>query len=100
MNSNQLRQFLVDGVSIEDLVLAKADLKTLDAGYQELGIDTPEWITDKLAVVSSEIINRNRAELMRRLKAAKARRVGLASVEEKRKGLDDEIEALEKQLKG
>lgn len=98
MNAKQLANILADEVSIEDLILAKDGLSVLDAGFQELQIETPEWITDKLTLVSSEIINRNRAELQRRLKAAKARRAGLATVDEKRAALDAEIAALEQSL--
>ena len=98
MKTNYLQNLLVDGISVEDLILAKAALTTLDAGFQELGIETPEWITDKLNLVSAEIISRNRAELQRRLKAAKARRAGLATVDEKRRALDDEIAALEQKF--
>lgn len=98
MNASQLKQFLVDDIAIEDLILARGDLAKLDAGYQELNIETPEWVTDKLALVNKEIIDRNRGELQRRLKAAKARRAGLATAEEKRAGLDAEIAALEQSL--
>jgi hypothetical protein len=98
MNAKQLQAFLVDDVSIEDLILAKSDLASLDAGYQELGIPSPEWVTDKLGIVSAEIVSRNRAELSRRLKVAKARRTALASVNEKRASVDAEIAALEQQL--
>lgn len=98
MNAKQLQNLMADEIAIEDLILAKAALGVLDAGYQELGIETPEWVTDKLILVSNEVVNRNRAELQRRLKAAQARRASLATVDEKRKALDDEIAALKQKL--
>jgi hypothetical protein len=98
MNAQQLLSLLVDDISIEDLILAKGDLKVLDAGFQELGIDTPEWVTDKLSLVSAEVVSRNKAELMRRLKAARARRMALATPDEKRSKLEQEIAALEQKL--
>jgi hypothetical protein len=98
LTAKQLQSLLTDEVQIEDLILAKSALATLDGGYQELGLDTPEWVSDKLTVVSQEIVNRNRAELQRRLKGAEARRAGLATAEEKRGRLDAEIAALKQKL--
>lgn len=98
MNAKQLQSFLVDEIQVEDLVLARAQLTALDVGYQDLGIETPEWVTDKLAQVNREVVNRNRDELERRLKAAEARRAGLATAEEKRQSLDAEIKGLKEKL--
>jgi hypothetical protein len=98
VNVKQLRSLLPDDTDVDDLILAKSDLYILDSGYQELGFPTPEWVTDKLVVVTKEIIDRNRNELQRRLKAAKARRATLATPEEKRGLLDAEITALEQKL--
>lgn len=85
--------------SVEELFLAKGQLKTIDTGYQDLSLQTPEWVIDKLNEVDREITNRVRFELQRRLKAAKARRAGLKTADEKRRDLDTEINALEGQLK-
>lgn len=98
MNAKMLQNLLADEISIDDLILAKAGLDALDAGYQDLGVETPEWVVDKATQVSQEIVNRNRAELQRRLKAAQARRAGLATPEEKRGQLDAEIAALQQKL--
>jgi len=100
MNARQLKNLLTDGIDLEDLILARADLKALDEGYKETGLDTPEWVMDKLGLVSTEIVNRNRAELARALKNAKARRAALATMDEKRKALDDLITSLDQKLSG
>jgi hypothetical protein len=84
---------------LENLYLAKSVLKLIDQGYQEDGVETPESIMDKLSAVSGEIVNRNRAELQKKLKMAKARRSSLATPDEKRSRLDVEIAKLEAQLK-
>ncbi len=88
-----------DGATMEDLYLAKGALKMIDQGYQDDQIETPEWVVDNLTAIGAEITNRNRAELQRRLKAAKARRSAIATPDEKRTRLDQEIEALEGKLK-
>jgi len=98
MTAKQLQALLAEDISIEDLILAKNDLKVLDTGFQEIGVESPEWVTDKLSLVSDEIVNRNRAELQKRLRAAKARRAALATPDEKRGALEREIEALEQKL--
>jgi len=84
--------------AIEDLILARNQLKIIDEGYQELGFQPPEWIAEKQLQVSQEINLRTKAELLRRLKTARARRSALATMDEKRKNLDTEIAELEKKL--
>lgn len=86
--------------TVEELMLAEDQLKTLDARYQELKLQTPEWITDKLAEVNHEITSRVRSELMKNLRAAKARRSALRTADEKRADLDEEIKELEAKLTG
>lgn len=90
---------IVENVKLEELMIAKAQLQVIDAGYQELKIDTPDWVSEKLEEVSHEINARVRAELLRRLKAAKARRSSLLTADEKRRMLDDEIAELEAKVK-
>jgi hypothetical protein len=96
--SRWLKGILVPDVHIDDLLLAQADLRSLDAGYQQNGVETPEWIIDKLDAVAVEINSRNRAEIQRRLKAAKSRRAAIATVSEQRKKLEDQIKDLESRL--
>lgn len=99
MKVRELKNLLTDEtVDIGDLILAQADLQTLDKGFQEAKIDTPEWVIDKLGEVNRAIVDINRAEFQRKLRAAKARRAALATPDEKRKVLDEEIAQLEKKL--
>ena len=89
---------LEDVETVEDLFLVKRDLNTMDAGFQELGLDTPEWISEKQLAVGAEITSRVRAELQRQLKTSRARRSNLATADEKRLLLDSKIADLEKKL--
>lgn len=88
----------IEGATLEDLFVARAQLKTIDDGYQEFRADTPEWVPEYAAEIHGEIVRRVRADLTRKLKMAKARRGSLATNEEKRRGLDADIAALEAQL--
>ena len=84
--------------TVEILLLAKNQLKVIDNGYEELGLETPEWISEKQLEVTQEITFRVKAELQRRLKTSRARRAALATTDEKRERLDQEITELEKKL--
>ena len=93
-----LRAIEIDTTEIEDLMVIKNQLAVIDTEYQNLTLDTPEWVTDKLGEVSREINNRVTAELTLKLKQAKSRRSALKTADEKRKDLDVEIAALEGKL--
>jgi hypothetical protein len=93
-----LKVTAVDTLDIESLLLAKNQLKIIDDGYQELKVETPEWILDRLSEISTEVSLRVRAERMKRLRTAKARRSALRTADEKRTALDAEIKELEAEL--
>jgi hypothetical protein len=97
----KIQMLVVEDVqSVDELILARRDLKALLDGYQEMGMDTPEWVEDKMLAVQAEIDVRIRADLQKRLKTAKARRAALATADEKRARLDTDIAELEKKLGG
>jgi hypothetical protein len=91
----RLEIMVVEDTGTEELFLARKDLRTIDEGYQELNVDAPEWIYDRISEIDFEINTRVRSELQRRLKKAKARRAALATADEKRMILDEEIKQLE-----
>lgn len=93
-----IRAIVAEDTQLEDLMIVKANLMTVDAGYQELKLASPEWVTDKLGEVSREILTRVRAALEARLKAAKARDAALKPKGELRRDIQDEIKELESQL--
>ena len=84
--------------SVEELILAQNQLKIIDAGFQELKLEPPDWVLEKLSETGHEINMRVKGELMKRLKSAKARRSALRTADEKRKDLDAEIAELESKL--
>lgn len=100
MNVQQVMDVIrdIDSRNIDDLMLAKATLQTLDRGYQEAGINPAEWVVDGINALTREITNKNRAELQRQLKVKMARRGDLATAREKREVLDIDIKALEEKL--
>jgi precorrin-4 methylase len=84
--------------SVEELILARSQLQVIDAGFQDLKLDTPEWVVDRLSEIDQEINIRTRNELLKRLRAAKARRSALLSKDERRQNLEAEIADLEGKL--
>lgn len=80
---------------VEELILLKEQLRVIDAGYQDMRLQTPEWVIDKMTKADREMKMRVQGELQRRLKAAKARRAALRTADEKRRDLDTEIKDLE-----
>jgi ABC-type phosphate transport system auxiliary subunit len=88
----------VDTADMDELILNQAMLRLVNQGYEEAGIETPEYILDRLAAISREITERNRAELQKRLRTLKLKREGLKTREEKAKDMEAEIAELESKL--
>lgn len=84
--------------AVDELILVQSLLKTLDEGYQANRADTPEWVTNQLSGVNAKIKDNFRAILEAKLRQAKSRRDALATPDEKRSKVDDEIKALEAKL--
>jgi len=88
-----------EAADINDLYLARGVLRMIDQGYQEEQIESPEYIVDKLNLISTEIRSRNKAELQKRLKLAKNRMETLQTRDERKSKLEAEIAKLEEKLK-
>lgn len=101
MNQLELTRVLsdIDSKNVEDLYLAKSALQAIDNGYQGDDLQSPEWVINGISSISREITSRNRIDLERRLKTLTARREGLATPDEKRKKLDEQIASLTAKLK-
>jgi len=94
-NVDSLKNFKVKNNTIEDLVAARGDLKTLAANFNDLSLEVPEWLSEKIAEVDLEVKSMSKAEKMATLKKLKAQSSALMSRDEKRKSIDDQIAALE-----
>lgn len=98
---NQIKSIIgdLDRNNIDTLIMAKVSLQGLYGGYDDSGVEVPEWIVDGINALVREINGRNRAALEATLKKMLASREALATVTEKRKMLDEDIKALESKLK-
>jgi hypothetical protein len=96
--ASELRNFGVNNVSVEDLALVLTDLIAVDSTLDNMQVETPEWVHDKIIEIKKEIDIRNDAELRRKLKEAEARADALKTPAEKRAEAKKEIVALRKRL--
>jgi uncharacterized protein (DUF3084 family) len=97
---NQLRHFDKDRADYDELVELSAFARGLRAEYEVLGSEAPDWVDQQIKALRREIHARQQDALEMRLAKAKARRGSLATTEEKRAQLDEEIKSLEAKAKG
>ena len=88
----------IENATVPELLLSKQDLVMIDQGYQDLGIDTPTEILDKIGDITGEINKKVKDELRRKLKDAEVRYAAIAPLSEKRKALSNTIADLKKKL--
>jgi len=94
----EIKALDVRSASLEDLVLAHVTLGQVVSGYKDLGVEVPDGLTGLAKDIKREVDERVRSDKDRKLKTMKARRSALATPDEKRARLDEEIAALEKEL--
>jgi len=100
MNVNTLKNLQIrTGMSLDEMIAARSDLKSLAANFDDLKLSIPEWIGNKLDEIESEVKNQVRAERMATLKKLESRRSALMTADEKRKSIDEEISQLKEQMK-
>ncbi len=83
---------------LHDLVLAVIQMRNLHEGYNELDIDEPQWLVEKLRDAESELKHRRLDAKERKLIELRMKREGLKSRDEKRGDTEEEIRKLEEEL--
>lgn len=91
----KLKSFSATKYTLEDLIALSAFAKALHAEFAVYSAQSPEWLTRALKDVPSAVRERCRAEIERKLSAAKSRRASLKTADERRKEADAEIAELE-----
>jgi len=92
---DELKNFKVKNNTIEDLVAVRGDLKTLAANFNDMSLEVPEWLSEKITETELEIKSLTKAEKQAMLKKLKSQSSALMSRDEKRKAIEDQIAALE-----
>lgn len=93
-----LKTMNLDEMNLDELGLLAANLASVDLGYQEVGIDKPEWFDELRGEVKVTLELRIRADKQRQLKNLKARVEALKSTKDKRLEVEKQIAVLEKEL--
>jgi hypothetical protein len=99
MNVDYLKKLVVrSGTDVDVLIAARGDLKSLAQNYDDLKLDTPDWISDKIVEVENEIKSQVRADRLAQLKKLEAKKAALMSRDERRDLIDKQIVALKEQI--
>lgn len=95
MYINALKGFVADRLDLDELVALYAFAGYMARTYDDLAVAVPSWLPAKTKEVKREIERRTADEKERKLAELKARRMAMATPDEKRARLDAEIAALE-----
>lgn len=92
----KLKNLTLDRLDIDEAVSLSAFARALKAEYEHVGAEAPAWLDDRSRELRSEIRDRLRDSVQKRLREAKSRLESLATPDEKRERLRQEIAELEK----
>ena len=100
MNVESLKNFRVKNNDVETLVGIRSSLKLLAANFTDpdIQLELPEWIGEKIEEIDAEIKTLSKEQKKAKLKNLMSRRAALSTPDEKRKKLDEDIEALQKSM--
>lgn len=94
----ELKNFTASRMDLEELVELSAKARILEAEFGSLKVDIPDWIGVQIKSLRREIKMRHAESLAAKLASLKSRRAAIATPDEKRARLDEEIVELEKQV--
>ncbi len=91
----QLQNLQLERLGLDEAIALSAFARILKAEYEHANAEAPQWLDDRTREIRTEIRDRMRDSVAKRLKEAKARLESLATPEEKRAALRKQIEELE-----
>jgi hypothetical protein len=97
---SELKNFDARRMNLEELVTLATFGRALQAEFEALSVESPEWVGEQVKSIRKEIKSRNADSLAAKLRGAKAQLETLKTPGEKRRALETLIEKLEKQVKG
>lgn len=97
---NKLKTFSADSLSLDELLSLRATARLLRGEYELQVIPLPEWLEDAERRLNRELYLRRQDELEKRLREARNARAAIATPDEKRGRLDEQIASLERLLAG
>ena len=94
----ELKTFSVDRMDLNEMIYLEADALHLRLAYEHRAIPVPEWLTDKIRELNTEIDRRKRDDLEKRLKELRAADAADMTASERREARKKEREAIEAAL--
>lgn len=98
MSVNDLKDVNIDRIDLEGAVALSCFGRQLQGEFSALNIEEPEWVGTRLRELRREIRVRMQDEIEKRLRESRARLASLATPDEKRAKLREEIAKLEAQV--
>lgn len=93
-----LKNFNADKSDLDEMVLLSAQGRLYVAECEALKMPVPEWVTEGLESLRTEVKSQRRDALKKALKDAKARQAVDLTADERRAARQREIEQIESQL--
>lgn len=98
MNVQQLKNFDIDRLSIEELVALHADAVILQGAFKDVELEEPDWLTLNAKALRREIKTRTADRLEKRKMEIQASINALKTPTERKRELQAELQEVEAQL--
>lgn len=90
----QLKGVNLPRTDVEEMVVLLVFAEGMKLKYQELEIDVPEWLSDKISAITKEVEARNHDSILAKIRSAESRLEAMKPAEQKRVELSKEIKRL------
>lgn len=94
----QLKNLNIERLDLDEAVAMASFGRAMEAEYQHVSAEAPDWLTDNLKALRKEIRQRLQDTLESRLVEVTSRLDSLSTVEEKRSKLREEADRLRAKL--
>lgn len=95
---DKLKGLNTDRLDIDDVVAYLAFANSVKVEFEKHELEVPDWLTETIDALKTEVKARRRDNLMRALKAAEAKAAGLRSPEQKRRDAQADIKRIKEAL--
>jgi len=93
-----LKRLNLEAMDMDDMVALYSVAKRLRESYEEYKLQTPDFLTEAMALLDRDIKSRRRDYLMRQMKILEAKKQRLMSREEQKNQVDTQVDEIKKML--
>ena len=94
----QLRNFDVDRMDLDDLIGLVAYAKLMRAEYEKMGLEEPDWVNDKIKTLTREIKAKTAEKLASRAREINSRLEALKTPTQRKSELQKELKRIQEQI--